>query len=218
MFFNSFISFQKKGFTLAEILITLGIIGVVSALTLPVIINNTRQKELLTALKKNYSVLQQALISMSEENGDIILPDTFSGQEFGNNLKNYLNYIQYCAADGCISTGETSNYYKKYNKKPTNTNLFDDGQIILNDGSLILIEHATAAPNTLYISVDVNGYNKGPNIWGEDLFTFQLITNGKLLPMGADGTSFTSTSIYCSRTSDNPYNGIACTYKTLAGS
>ncbi len=52
---------QLKGFTMAEVLITLGIIGVVAAMTLPSLINNNRNKALEAAFKKNYSVIEQAL-------------------------------------------------------------------------------------------------------------------------------------------------------------
>lgn len=52
-------SFSQKAFTLAEVLITLGIIGVVAAMTLPTVINNTKNKELETAFKKTYSQLDK---------------------------------------------------------------------------------------------------------------------------------------------------------------
>ena len=49
-----------------------------------------------------------------------------------------------------------------------------------------------------------------------DLFTFQIMNDsGKLIPMGADGTVFTDLNTYCSSTSTNAQNGIACTYKAL---
>ena len=51
---------ENNAFTLAEVLITLGIIGVVASMTLPALINQTRAKELQTGLKKAYSVLQTA--------------------------------------------------------------------------------------------------------------------------------------------------------------
>ena len=51
----------EKGFTMAEVLITLAIIGIVAAMTLPSLINNRRSKALETALKKNYSVIEQVL-------------------------------------------------------------------------------------------------------------------------------------------------------------
>lgn len=52
---------KKYGFTLAEVLITLGIIGVVAALTLPTLIQNYRKHVVITSLKKSYSVFSQAL-------------------------------------------------------------------------------------------------------------------------------------------------------------
>ena len=52
---------MKKGFTLAEILITIGIIAIVVSMVLPTLINNKQNKELEVGLKKNYSVLSQAL-------------------------------------------------------------------------------------------------------------------------------------------------------------
>lgn len=55
----SFQNKQEQAFTLAEVLITLGIIGVVAALTMPSLINRTRNKELHTAFLKTYSELNQ---------------------------------------------------------------------------------------------------------------------------------------------------------------
>ena len=61
---------EKTAFTLAEVLITLGIIGVVAALTLPALIQNNRNKELQTGLKKAYSVISQALDMYQAETGE----------------------------------------------------------------------------------------------------------------------------------------------------
>lgn len=52
---------RVKGFTLAEVLITLGIIGIVSALTLPTLISNCRKYVIETQLKEFYSIMNQAL-------------------------------------------------------------------------------------------------------------------------------------------------------------
>ena len=51
---------KKKAFTLAEVLITLGIIGVVAAMTVPTLINNYQNKQFLVKFQKAYSVLNQA--------------------------------------------------------------------------------------------------------------------------------------------------------------
>ena len=51
-----------KGFTLAEVLITLGIIGVVAAMTMPTLINSTQGAQYKTAFKKSLTVLSQAVV------------------------------------------------------------------------------------------------------------------------------------------------------------
>ena len=63
--------------------------------------------------------------------------------------------------------------------------------------------------------LDVNGYLKRPNKWGHDLFTFQLMEDGRLLPMGANGTTYTDDNRYCSISSTNSQNGISCTDNAL---
>lgn len=92
---------------------------------------------------------------------------------------------------------------------------FDDGQVFINGGMLILVENAS---DYISISVDVNGHNKKPNRWGHDVFSFEVLENGKLLPMGAPGTTQGNDygfSQYCSITSNTVYNGMACTYRAL---
>ncbi len=54
------LSSNRKGFTLAEVLVTLGIIGVVAAMTMPVLIGNYQKKVLNDQFKKSYSLIQQA--------------------------------------------------------------------------------------------------------------------------------------------------------------
>ncbi len=62
---------MKKGFTLAEVLITLGIIGVVAALTLPSLIQNYKEQATVTRVKKFYSVFSQAYAMAVQENGTL---------------------------------------------------------------------------------------------------------------------------------------------------
>lgn len=62
---------QKFAFTLAEVLITLSIIGVVAALTLPVVVSNYNKKITEVRLKKFYSVMNQAVERLKTEYGDL---------------------------------------------------------------------------------------------------------------------------------------------------
>ena len=62
---------MKKGFTLAEVLITLGIIGIVAAMTMPVLIAAHRKHIVVTKLEKVYSVFNQAVRTSIVEHGDV---------------------------------------------------------------------------------------------------------------------------------------------------
>lgn len=214
---------KRKAFTLAEVLITLGIIGVVAALTIPTLVNNYRKKQFETGLKKEYSVLLQALDMYKQDNETPLKREdcTQARNTFKLALQPYLKILMDCGDNSsgkCLKlTSETNNpTYKTYSGRPAREYLFDDGQLILNDGSQLYFENSgeTNSPN-VYVSVDVNGYNKLPNKWGEDLFTFQLMDDGKLLPMGAEGTFYNSEETYCNKTSTSAINGIACANRAI---
>ena len=214
---------MKKAFTLSEVLITLGVIGIVAAMTLPAVINNSRNKQLEAGLKRSYSVLGQALNMYQAETGERVLPE----KEIILNdiLKKYLNVIDDCGnfrnPEGvvfhskCLQLGSKNTVYRTYSGELiTSPGYFDDGQFVLNDGSLVLVENPVHL-NRMYISVDVNGLNKNPNRFGHDLFMFQIDKKGMLLPMGVKGTDYTDEAKYCSVSSNEQYNGAGCTYKAL---
>ncbi len=207
---------KRAAFTLAEVLITLGIIGVVSAMTIPVLIANHKQKELETGLKKAYSVAQQALLLMSADRGDVV--PAFSSREF---QAEYIKYFKDAVDCGFYNRnglcGDFNNTYKDYSGKTSITNQYiDDGQFVLPDGMNVYIQNEGANKErtaNIYISIDVNGAKKRPNKWGHDLFTFQLMSDGKLMPMGIEGTDFYEKE--CSRTTASNKNGIGCTYEAI---
>lgn len=217
---------KKIGFTLAEVLITLGIIGVVAAMTIPTLIANTRAAQLKSRYFKSYSTINQALKLMQAD--DISL-DNSDYASVGAFYKIFMNYLQapydcglggdYGAAQGnkkevpCYksSTGNSAIPYKSLDGKSNfNQNYLDDGQIALQDGTLLLFENAGSS--RIFISVDLNGYNNKPNRAGYDLFTFQYI-DGELLPMGDSKTMYPEVDKYCSLTSSSNVNGITCASK-----
>ena len=220
---------KKAAFTLAEVLITLGIIGVIAALLMPMLIENFQAVVLESQLKKGASTIYQALEHYQADNdGEVIKADNalVGAQELGRMIRGYFNILIYCGyayndskAVGCVSfnsDGNVNEVYRNYNN--TNgfrNNLLDDDQFILMDGSMIFIECGNDRTH-LYITVDVNGFKKRPNRVGHDLFMFQIDKKGKLLPMGAPGTDYYSEDDeYCSTTSVSDMNGAGCTYKAL---
>ena len=213
----------KRGFTLAEVLITLGIIGVVAAMTLPSITASKQREELKASLKKNYSIIQQVFLHLASDNGGSLRPADIGGWTLKKDMMKYMKVLKDCGygtleADACVSNMYnnpelSSTKYKTFDGRLISSlTYFDDGQFILSDGSFYMLENNKGS---IYITVDVNGINKNPNQWGYDLFTFQLTDKGKLLPMGAEGTDYTDDT-YCSKSSTDKYNGIACANKAIS--
>ena len=100
--FTSHFLLRKTAFTLAEVLITLGIIGVVAALTLPALINNYEKSVVETRMQKFYTNINAALKLSIVENGDMVdwtFPQDYydaDGSEkfFNTYLKNNLQYLK----------------------------------------------------------------------------------------------------------------------------
>ena len=203
---------QKAAFTLSEVLITLGIIGVVAAITLPSVINDAKGKKLKAQLEKSYSILGQALSSAQNELGYTInYNNTYGNTTFKDTyIKQSANTYD-CRNEQtktCLTDTWRPVEYKTFNGNELYTLRFDDGDFILQDGTFVIME---LGDNRMELTVDVNGKNNKPNRWGHDLFTFQIMDNGKLVPMGADGTR----TDLCDSKSSSTENGVGCTYKAL---
>lgn len=104
---------MNRGFTLTEVLITLGIIGVVAAMTLPAINRNIENKERVPAVKKAYSIISQATLMAVKDNGDastwtIADHDIAITDKIYSYYKPYLKIIHYCRAEKGCWTNEVS--------------------------------------------------------------------------------------------------------------
>lgn len=97
---------QLHGFTLAEVLITLGIIGIIAAITIPALVEKHQKQVFVTKIKYTYTIVSNALLSAKADYGDL------SGWEWGNDttlegtekfvntyLSPYLNITEQGAAD-----------------------------------------------------------------------------------------------------------------------
>ena len=178
----------KKGFTLAEVLITLGIIGVVAAMTLPVLIQKYNKIVWYTQFRKAASQLEQALKlyqidrgcegDISEcvniGHGNFELPMDIPN--FAKDLMSYFDGAQEITADNYnqICAG--------YNKRPAKGGYyenccypqwsFEPHAWISKDGALYALGLDEGVGNGYVL--DVNGPNKGPNEFGRDIFVFYM--------------------------------------------
>ena len=108
----------KFAFTLAEVLITLGIIGVVAAMTIPTLMQKYYEKQTVAKLKETYSILSQALKSASQEEGlpeewDCNKADKESAEKGAAILKKYIKVATDCGTTdttgSCLYNGDYYN-------------------------------------------------------------------------------------------------------------
>ena len=88
---------------------------------------------------------------------------------------------------------------------------FDDYQFILPDGTFINVDSPSRS-GWIWVMADLNGAQNPPNRMGYDLFVFEF-KDGELRTMGSSGTMYSNLEQYCSLTSSEALNGIACAHK-----
>ncbi len=177
---------MKKGFTLAEVLITLAVIGVVAALTIPSVVKNYRETELKSQFKKAYNIINVAFQKAQFDLGG--MPKcyidttgaaetgsyTVSGcSEFYEAFRKNLKTTKYCPnkafENGCISVEypqlssscATNGYSQNFIKNNNSAWITNDGMVIF-----------TYANYSMF-AVDINGAKK-PNMWGYDVFAIDI--------------------------------------------
>ncbi len=196
---------NKRAFTLAEVLITLAIIGVVAALTIPVVVRNYQERQIVTSVKKMYSQISQAVNLAQAKEGPIenwgwtTYTETYEGgAAVGEILAPHLKILKKCEiGSDCFGSG-----YKQLNGDDytfTASNYCPGYK--LADGSFYFVatlgkdcNFKTGTSKELMntcgsIYVDING-NKKPNTWGKDVFIFNMTKYG-VIPAGTkDATIF----------------------------
>ena len=138
---------RKVAFTLAEVLITLGIIGIVAALTLPNLIANYQKKVLVTRIKRTYSNIQNATILAQKDNDSIGDNSVLFNAADGYNKvsENFAKFFS--GAKICKSRSECPNFYYDieyatplYKADGTNSKYSSSFPlIVLNDGSIMWV-------------------------------------------------------------------------------
>ena len=218
---------KKDAFTLAEVLITLGIIGVVAAMTLPIITNKISDKQNIAALKKSYSIISQAAENVVREYGSFAnLCETGDTDCLRNIFMSYLKTVKVCdKGDLSGNCWSKNGEWKRLNGR--DAWLMDNqAGFILSDGTFVGLKYTSAEcdnqdgstdmPASVLtcgsVSVDVNGFKK-PNVICRDIFFFYILPN-KLIPYGAEGTWTGSHRDYmCGGGGD----GESCTMEYLSG-
>jgi len=188
---------MKKGFTLAEVLITLTIIGVIAALTIPNLMQKWEDAQTVSGVNEAYSILDNAMKSLINDKGllselDFPYPNSASAENANFLIKELSNYIKFnkiCYSNtGCLpkvayeSWGYAYPYKDLAGKRLQYLHLNNGaGQAILANGMMIrTTNNNPPASDSEYIGsflVDING-GHGPNRYGYDVFYFFFNKNG----------------------------------------
>ena len=185
------ITSKAAAFTLAEVLITLAVIGIVAALTLPGLIQNHNEKAWSTAKDLWEKKLTETVRRM---NIDGVMTGHESTEEFMNTFKNYMKVIKTCDngdinkcySPKIVQTGSDSEPIEiETSDLKTAENLGNDWEtntmsFVIADGTTVImaynpncayadpIEDTGSQVSCLGFMVDVNG-KKGPNKVGDDI-------------------------------------------------
>lgn len=189
---------KQKAFTLAEILVVVGIIGVVSMITVPNLTQGTSSTETIAKVKQFDADLQNALELATERYGDN-LTDTDTIAAFGERLSQYFNVSKTCGVaigQGCFASSNVTalSGANTISSLDRNARLY---KVILKDGSSIAITNDVCInnektmtcslyklPSGLYtlskmsLYFDVDGPRKGLNRLGSDIFWFVSTSDG----------------------------------------
>ena len=199
----------KLGFTLAEVLVTLGIIGVVSAMTVPTLMQNYQRKSYVTQLHKVYNEVGQATQRYVTDNGYVSLKEsriTENKTELNKFVKTYFKIVKDCGGSysGCFA--DSYKHIDDNDETVFNTHecwstvilasgaavCFDTGAFesnaadkdINNDGVIDendrIYNSGTQADAAMAVEVDING-KQGPNILGRDMFFMKVLPNGTVI-------------------------------------
>ena len=156
---------KRAAFTLAEVLITLGIIGVVAAMTIPSLMTAYKKHLVESRLKQSYSLLTQAVRLSQVDNGEP------SGWDFTQGVVGYVNtYIKpYIKADTKVIGHANHHYLNAYSLQ-------------LHNGVVFKITLYTVYTEIYHyhclIQVDINGDAK-PNVTGLDRFNFYIFPDAR---------------------------------------
>ena len=202
-----------SAFTLAEVLVTLMIIGVIAAMTIPTLQQNTRNNEMVAGCLKAFSTLSQAIDRMKPDYGPVGYgtkwndAETFWKGEKKDYKEGFVSQFNYVSVEDSNNATCYAETMKKLNGGNINTETMVNGYTMhTTDGMCIMYRESGRSACAPFLNVDevddnmnnclgrflvdVNG-EKGPNRFGRDIYYFALYKGSGVIPAGS-GTSQTS--------------------------
>lgn len=195
---------KRAAFTLAEVLITLGIIGIVAAMTIPTLVKNYNHRQIETKLKKTYSVLQNAFEMSKSQYGDydnwywydVPADNAERISKFWNTyIFPYLQLSKVCAPSTSECFAENTAPNGASGVTVSNSKYLS---FMLKDGTTVLSwtgSNDNVSDAHVQVIVDINGLSK-PNQIGQDIFRMIFYPSNRNFDVGSvdDANDFTKSS------------------------
>lgn len=203
-----------KAFTLAEVLVTLGIIGVVSAMTLPTLVKNHQRQVYVTQLHKFYNDIANATEMYISDNNAVNLAETplrNNSVKLKEFYSRYFKVVKDCEGSyiPCFAPE-----YKKLDgttvslahSKCNVTLALASGAVLCSDSQAeddtqgeteddVIHNNYNANSGLVDIEFDING-TQGPNILGRDMFTFQINASGNIYDKAFEENGFNTSNMW----------------------
>lgn len=178
---------KKFAFTLSEVLVTMGIIGVISALTVPTLVNNYQRKAQALQFRKTVTDIGNAVDMLITEEGK----SKFSATTYYNNLDGFvrdkLKTIKTCSKDETNKCFANENYNTISGAAGSAFTCEGNSYVLASSAAICMTKSGTSVK----VNIDVNGQD-GPNIGGRDMFIFMINSNGEITGTGNEDTCTTS--------------------------
>ena len=185
---------KLKGFTLAEVLITVALLGVVASMTLPALSTNMQKQQAGSALMRAISTLDNANALMLVEHDIVSFGDTCVGGTAGT-----TNYVANCFIGrhvmdkiGAGSVTDENVSYKQFNS--ADSEAVPSTYYMTKNGFTYAFD-STVVDGKSIVYIDVNGPNKRPNELGKDLFVAYMYSDdGKVYAAGSQSDPLSNTN------------------------
>ncbi len=209
---------KLTGFTLAEVLITLGIIGVVAAMTIPTLMNKTNNQEYVAGFKKALSVFNSVIESLDVDNGGSIGGAYTTPDQALDAFCSKLKCTKVChSTDDETQCFHSTDWYYLDGRAGWGD---DSGpSATLADGMIFGLSWSSPNCNSpsgsltdlcAVVTIDINGFKK-PNRMGRDMFELYIEPN-RVIPNGSmTYLDYSQNPSYCDPNSTtSQYNGANC--------
>lgn len=180
----------KKGFTLAEVLIALTILGIIAAIIIPSTINNHQRAQTMAKFKVATSIIENVVSASLTENGfaDRNAEGMDATTTFNRFFRPYLKIQKDCGLneqfgkDRCFA-GPGGGWFALNNDKVNSYSGYGSTgyyKVVLANGMSMAFRTGSGGAGALYIVVDVDGPNRGYSKLGQDTFMFTYGQGGLL--------------------------------------